>query len=153
MAVNPTPDVPETNSQLAPRQHDDDVKTIRLQAPGTGARDTWRAMGPGIAAAMTGIGASHIMHAPTAGAQYGYALLWIIPFAYFFKYCAFEFAHRYTMVRGESIMEGYERIGRGKGNWPLWYLLFQAFANTFGIAGRTLGCAALLWAAFPIMPL
>jgi len=49
--------------------------TIDLAAPGTGFMDTWRAMGPGIAAAMTGIGASHIMHAPTAGARYGYELL------------------------------------------------------------------------------
>ncbi|WP_201294690.1 Nramp family divalent metal transporter [Nocardiopsis sp. FR4] len=129
------------------------AKTIRLEAPGTGVRDTWRAMGPGIAAAMTGIGASHIMHGPTAGAQYGYALLWVIPFAYLLKYCAFEFAHRYTLVRGESIMEAYERTGRGRGNWPLWYLGFQSLANTFGIAGRALGCAAMLWAAFPFLPL
>ncbi|MDZ5698774.1 Nramp family divalent metal transporter [Chelativorans sp. M5D2P16] len=106
-------------------------------------------MGPGIAAAMTGIGASHLMHAPTAGAQYGYALLWIIPVAYLLKYCAFEFAHRYTLVRGESIMEAYERFGK----WPLWYLGFQSLANTFGIAGRALGCAALLWAAFPFLSL
>lgn len=128
-------------------------KTIRLEAPGTGFGDTWRAMGPGIAAAMTGIGASHIMHAPTAGAQYGYALLWIIPFAYILKYCAFEFAHRYTLVKGESVMEAYGRVGEGRGNWPFWYLGFQCLANTFGIAGRALGCAAMLWAAFPIMPL
>ena len=128
-------------------------KTIRLEAPGTGVRDTWRAMGPGIAAAMTGIGASHIMHGPTAGAQYGYALLWVIPFAYLLKYCAFEFAHRYTLVRGESIMEAYERTGKGRGNWPLWYLGFQSLANTFGIAGRALGAAAMLWAAFPFLPL
>ncbi|SIT04820.1 Nramp family divalent metal transporter [Paracoccus saliphilus] len=124
-------------------------KVITLEAPGTGAMDTWRAMGPGIAAAMTGIGASHIMHGPTAGAQYEYALLWIIPFAYLMKYCAFEFAHRYTLVRGESIMEAYGRVG----NWPFWYLGFQSLVNTFGIAGRALGCAALLWAAFPFMPL
>ncbi|WP_157015638.1 Nramp family divalent metal transporter [Mesorhizobium xinjiangense] len=124
-------------------------QVINLKAPGTGVRDTWKAMGPGIAAAMTGIGASHIMHGPTAGAQYGYALLWIIPFAYFLKYCAFEFAHRYTLVRGESIMEAYGRMG----NWPFWYLGFQSLANTFGIAGRALGCAALLWAAFPFLSL
>lgn len=128
-------------------------RVISLEAPGTGVGDTWRAMGPGIAAAMTGIGASHIMHAPTAGAQYGYALLWVIPFAYLLKYCAFEFAHRYTLVRGESIMEAYDRMGKGRGNWPLWYLSFQSLANTFGIAGRALGCAALLWAAFPFMAL
>ncbi len=127
--------------------------TIRLEAPGTGIRETWKAMGPGIAAAMTGIGASHIMHAPTAGAQWGYTLLWIIPVAYILKYCAFEFAHRYTVVRGESIMEAYQQIGRGRGQWPLWYLLFQSLANTFGTAGRALGCAAMLWAAFPFMPL
>ena len=69
MATSPLPEIPETNLRQAPRQAEDDHKTIRLEAPGTGVRDTWRAMGPGIAAAMTGIGASHIMHAPTAGAQ------------------------------------------------------------------------------------
>lgn len=106
-------------------------------------------MGPGIAAAMTGIGASHIMHGPTAGAQYGYQLLWIIPFAYLIKYCCFEFAHRYTMVKGESVMEAYGRIG----NWPFWYLGFQSLANTVGIAGRALGCGALIWAAFPFLPI
>ncbi|WP_084536947.1 Nramp family divalent metal transporter [Azospirillum halopraeferens] len=122
---------------------------IRLEAPGTGFMDTWRAMGPGIAAAMTGIGASHIMHAPTAGARFGYDLLWVILAAYILKYCAFEFAHRYTMVKGESIINAYHRVGR----WPLAFLIFQVFANTVGIAGRALGCAALMWAAFPFMPL
>jgi Mn2+/Fe2+ NRAMP family transporter len=123
--------------------------TIRLEAPGTGVRDTWSAMGPGIAAAMTGIGASHIMHGPTAGAQFGYALLWIIPAAYILKYCAFEFAHRYTLVKGESIMDAYGRMGK----WPFWYLGFQSLANTVGIAGRALGCGAMLWAAMPFLPL
>ncbi|ESR22658.1 Nramp family divalent metal transporter [Lutibaculum baratangense] len=123
--------------------------TIYLDAPGTTLKDSWKAAGPGIAAAMTGIGASHIMHAPTAGAQYGYALLWIIPAAYLLKYCAFEFAHRYTLVKGESVMEAYGRVGQ----WPFYYLIFQSFANTFGIAGRALGCGAMLWAAFPFMPL
>lgn len=126
-----------------------DKGVIKLEAPGTGVGDTWRAMGPGIAAAMTGIGASHIMHGPTAGAQYGYQLLWIIPFAYLIKYCCFEFAHRYTMVKGESVLEAYGRIG----NWPFWYLGFQSLANTIGIAGRALGCGAMLWAAFPFMPI
>ncbi len=124
-------------------------ETIKLKAPGTGFMDTWRAMGPGVAAAMTGIGASHIMHAPTAGAKYGYDLLWVILAAYILKYCAFEFAHRYTMVKGETIINAYHR----NGNWPLWFMIFQGFANTVGIAGRALGCAAMLWAAFPFMSL
>src|SRR5690606_17596372 len=38
-------------------------------------------------------------------------------------------------------------------NWPLWFMLFQGAANTVGIAGRALGCAAMLWAAFPFMSL
>lgn len=147
------PDVPDTDLKLAPREHNDDEKTLRLAAPDTGIKATWKAFGPGLAAAMTGIGSSHIMHGPTAGAAYGYALLWIIPFAYLLKYCAYEFAHRYTIVKGESVMAAYGRIGEGKGNWPLWYLGFQSFANTFGIAGRALGCAAMLWAAFPLIPI
>ncbi len=144
---------PDTDRKLAPREAQDEANTIRFAAPATGAKATWDAMGPGIAAAMTGIGASHIMHGPTAGAQFGFQLLWIIPVAYLLKYCAFEFAHRYTMVRGESVMAAYERIGDGRGKWPLWYLGFQAIVNTFGIAGRALGCAAMLWAAFPFLPL
>lgn len=142
-----------TDLELAPRQTGDSEDTIRLAAPDTGFKATWKAMGPGIAAAMTGIGASHIMHAPTAGAQFGYALLWIIPIAYFLKYCAFEFAHRYTMVRGESIMNAYERIGQNAGKWPFWYLGFQTLANTFGVAGRAMGCAAMIYAAFPFLPM
>src|SRR5690606_21407677 len=58
-------------------------------------------------------------------------------------------AHRYTMVKGETIINAYHR----NGNWPLWFMIFQGFANTVGIAGRALGCAAMLWAAFPFMPL
>lgn len=136
-------DTAESGSDAVPGE------TIYLDAPGTTLKDTWKNAGPGIAAAMTGIGASHIMHGPTAGAQYGYALLWIIPAAYILKYCCFEFAHRYTMVKGESIMNAYARVGQ----WPFWYLGFQSLANTFGIAGRALGCGALLWAAFPFMSL
>jgi Mn2+/Fe2+ NRAMP family transporter len=122
-------------------------KTVHLKAPGLGLVDTWKAAGPGIAAAMTGIGASHIMHAPTAGAKYGYDLLWVILAAYIIKYCAFEFAHRYTMVKGEPIISAYHR----NGNWPLWFMLFQGFVNTVGVAGRALGAAALMWAAFPFL--
>ena len=147
------PGIAATHLKLEPRRADDDEKTLRLAAPELGVKATWKAMGPGVAAAMTGIGASHIMHGPTAGAKYGYALLWIIPVAYLLKYCAFEFAHRYTMVRGESVMAAYERIGEGRGQWPMWYLGFQCLVNTFGIAGRTLGAAAMLWAAFPFIPL
>ena len=69
-------DTAESGSDAVPGE------TIYLDAPGTTLKDTWKNAGPGIAAAMTGIGASHIMHGPTAGAQYGYALLWIIPAAY-----------------------------------------------------------------------
>lgn len=153
MSVTGTTDVADRDAAPPETTAQADEKVIRLEAPGTTAGDTWRAMGPGIAAAVTGIGASHIMHAPTAGAQFGYALLWVIPVAYLLKYCAFEFAHRYTLVKGESIMDAYERIGAPHGNWPLWYLCAQALANTFGIAGRALGCAALIWAAFPFLSL
>lgn len=146
-------DAPVTNLKLEPREDGDSGETLRLAAPDTGVKATWKAMGPGLAAAMTGIGSSHVMHGPTAGAAYGYILLWIIPLAYMLKYCAFEFAHRYTVVRGESVFAAYQRIGEGKGNWPLWYLGFQSFTNTFGIAGRALGCAAMLWAAFPLIPI
>ena len=72
--------------------------------------------------AATAIGGSHIVLAPVAGARYGYALMWLVLFSYFFKYPAFEFAARFAVGTGSSLIRGYHDVP-GPRNWALFLFL------------------------------
>jgi Mn2+/Fe2+ NRAMP family transporter len=71
-----------------------------------------KTLGPGIMFAGTCIGGSHLVQSTKAGAFYGFGLLSIVLIANLFKYPFFEFASRYTNATGDSILEGYNRVGR-----------------------------------------
>lgn len=71
-----------------------------------------KTIGPGIMFAGTCIGGSHLLQSTKAGAFYGFGLLVIVLLANFFKYPFFEFASRYTNATGDSILEGYRRLGK-----------------------------------------
>jgi Mn2+/Fe2+ NRAMP family transporter len=76
-------------------------------------------LGPGILFASTAIGVSHLVQSTRAGADYGFAMLWAVIAANLFKYPFFEFGSRYANATGESLIDGYRRIGR-------WMLLLYA---------------------------
>ncbi|WP_017536927.1 Nramp family divalent metal transporter [Nocardiopsis halophila] len=105
-----------------------------------------RYIGPGLLMAMAGIGTSHLVTAPVAGANFEYALLWVLPVAFLFKWQGFELAVRYTAATGESVIAAYARVP-GPRKWAVWAL---------GIATLIIGCtavgaivaaaAAVLWA-------
>ena len=71
--------------------------------------DLWRqrvrALGPGILFAGACIGVSHLVQSTRAGAGYGFELLWAVALVLIFKYPFFQYAHRYTAVTGESLLE------------------------------------------------
>jgi len=71
-----------------------------------------KTFGPGIMFAGTCIGGSHLVQSTKAGAFYGFGLLAIVLLVNLFKYPFFEFASRYTNATGESILEGYHRLGK-----------------------------------------
>ncbi|MDY6965439.1 MAG: Nramp family divalent metal transporter [Halobacteriota archaeon] len=107
-----------------------------------------RILGPGIMMAMTCIGASHIILAPAAGAEFGYALLWAVFFAHIFKYPAFEFAPRYSVATGQSLLQGYLRIP-GPKSWAFHLLLILTIiAGISAITGILSVCAAIAYAGF-----
>jgi Mn2+/Fe2+ NRAMP family transporter len=108
--------------------------------------DVARWLGPGLVVAATAIGASHLVLVPTAGARFGYALLWVIPFAHLFKYPAFEFGPRYAVATGESLLDGYARIP-GPGRWPLWIFLLGTVVQGITVLAGVLGTAAAVAAA------
>jgi len=114
--------------------------------------DVARWLGPGLVVAATAIGASHLVLVPTAGARFGYALLWVIPFAHLFKYPAFEFGPRYAVATGESLLDGYARIP-GPGRWPLWIFLLGTVVQGITVLAGVLGtAAAVATAAVPGVP-
>jgi Mn2+/Fe2+ NRAMP family transporter len=93
-----------------------------------------KSIGPGILLAGAAIGGSHLLASTTAGAQYGFSLLWIVLLINLLKYPFFEFGQRYTAAAGETILDGYQRLGR----WEIviFFLLnlFTAIANIAGVS-------------------
>jgi len=112
-----------------------------LSIPGTDPLSLLRNFGPGVVLMMTGIGTSHVVTAPTAGARFAYALLWCIPVAYLAKYYGFEMAFRFTHATGKSLIDAY---ATAPGKWPLWYLLaVTLLQSALGQAGRLIAAAAV----------
>ena len=82
-----------------------------------------QAIGPGIMYAGAAIGVSHLVQSTTAGAKYGFALVWAVILVHLFKYPFFEYGHRYAAATGENLLVGYRRVGR----WALVTFLLVAF--------------------------
>lgn len=115
--------------------------------------DRVRWLGPGLVMAATAIGASHLVLAPTAGAAFGYALLWAIPFSHLFKYPAFDFGPRFAVATGETLLEGYARVPGPRG-WALWAFLVGTLVQGVTVLAGVLGvAAAVAAAALPGLPL
>ena len=74
-------------------------------------QNIFRTLGPGILFASTAIGVSHLVQSTRAGANFGFALIPFIVAANIFKFPFFEFGSRYANAAGESIIDGYKRVG------------------------------------------
>ncbi len=93
-----------------------------------------KSIGPGILFAGAAIGGSHLLASTTAGAKYGFSLLWIVLLVNLLKFPFFEYGQRYTAATGETILDGYQRLGR----WEIviFFLLnlLTALANIAGVS-------------------
>lgn len=76
-------------------------------------KNIFQLLGPGLLFAGAAVGVSHLVYATKAGANYGFGLLWIVLVVNLLKYPFFEFGARYAIARGESLLEGYQRLGKG----------------------------------------
>ena len=84
-----------------------------------------RSFGPGLLWAGAAIGVSHLVQSTRAGAEGGLALSGIVLAALVVKYPFFEFGPRYAAATGESLVEGYRRIGR----WAVWLYFLLTIAT------------------------
>jgi Mn2+/Fe2+ NRAMP family transporter len=100
-----------------------------------------KSLGPGLLWAGAAIGVSHLVQSTRAGAGFGFALVWVVVLANVFKYPFFEYGTRYAASTGESLLEGYKRLG----NWVLVLFLILTFGTMFSIqAAVTVVTASLL---------
>ena len=70
-------------------------------------------LGPGLLFAGAAIGVSHLVLSTKAGGDFGFGLVWALIIINLIKYPFFEFAPRYTLSTGKSLLEGYKEIGKG----------------------------------------
>jgi len=89
-----------------------------------------KVLGPGILFASTAIGVSHLVQSTRAGANFGFMLLWAVLAANIFKYPFFEYGSRYANATGESIKDGYKKLGKP----VLWAYFFITLASMFFVA-------------------
>jgi len=91
--------------------------------------NTLKTLGPGLLFAGAAIGVSHLVQSTRAGADYGMGLLWALLLVHLFKYPFFQYGPRYAAATGESLIDGYKRLGKGM----LWFYYLLTFATMFTI--------------------
>ncbi len=113
-------------------------------------KNNWlKRLGPGLLFAGAAIGVSHLVQSTRAGADFGFGLLWAVLLVNLFKYPFFQYGPRYATATGESLIDGYKRLG--KGVLIGYYIL--TFATMFTIqAAVTIVTAGLAANLFGITP-
>ncbi len=86
-------------------------------------------LGPGFLFAGAAIGVSHLVQSTRAGADFGFGLLWALLLINLVKYPFFQFGPRYASATGESLLEGYAKLGKG----VLWVYGILTMATMFTI--------------------
>src|SRR5512134_1829643 len=71
-----------------------------------------RSFGPGIVIVLTWLGAGDVVDMGTAGANYGYALLWVFVVAILFRFVFVSLIARYHLCNqhGEGVVDGLVRL-------------------------------------------
>ncbi|WP_435262494.1 Nramp family divalent metal transporter [Tenacibaculum sp. nBUS_03] len=76
-------------------------------------KKTFSSLGPGLLFAGAAIGVSHLVQSTRAGAEFGFGLLWALVLVHIFKYPFFQFGPRYAAATGETLLDGYRKLGKG----------------------------------------
>jgi len=104
-----------------------------------------QSFGPGLLFAGAAVGVSHLVQSTRAGADFGFGLIWALFLVHLFKYPFFQFGPRYVAATGETLLDGYRKLG--KPVLAIYYVL--NFATMFTIQAAvtivTAGLAAELF--------
>ena len=98
-------------------------------------------LGPGIMMATAAVGGSHLVASTQSGALYGWQLLWVIALVNLLKYPFFRAGVQYTLATGNSLVQGYDQMGRG---YLLLFTVLAIISGVINIAALTIFSANLL---------
>jgi len=82
-------------------------------------------LGPGFVYALTVLGTGDLVSNSAAGAGYGYSLIWAVALTLVFRFVWINVSAKYVLVTGESLIQGYARLGR----WVVWLILVGVLIN------------------------
>ncbi|EKO3432362.1 Nramp family divalent metal transporter [Vibrio fluvialis] len=100
-----------------------------------------RSLGPGIMMAAAAVGGSHLVASTKAGAIYGWQLAVLILLVNLFKYPFFKAGVQYTMGTGDSLVEGYAKMGKPY----LWiFTVLAVFSGIVNTAALLMFSASLM---------
>ena len=86
-------------------------------------------LGPGLLFAGAAIGVSHLVQSTRAGADFSFGLIWALALSTLFKYPFFLFGPKYSMATGETLLDGYKKLG----NYVLVIYLILSLITMFTI--------------------
>ena len=72
----------------------------------------FKKLGPGLLFAGAAIGVSHLVQSTRAGADFGFGLIWALVLIHIVKYPFFQYGPRYATATGESLLDGYKKLGK-----------------------------------------
>ncbi len=72
-----------------------------------------QSLGPSLLFVGAAVGVSHLVQSTRAGAEFGFGLIWALILVCLFKYPFFQFGPRYAAITGETLLDGYRRLGKG----------------------------------------
>ena len=94
-------------------------------------RNSLALFGPGLLYAGAAVGVSHLVQSTRAGADFGYQLLWVVVVVNLIKYPIFELGPRYAAATGETLLDGYRRLG----SWAVWMYVLMSVSTMFIFMG------------------
>ena len=108
-------------------------------------KDLQEKLGPGLLYAAAAVGVSHLVSSTTAGATYGLIMVTYMVLVCLVKYPTFLFGATYAAATGETLVEGYTRMGK----WVVVLFFFmQLFEYTFAVSGVSVTTAAIVRGVF-----
>jgi Mn2+/Fe2+ NRAMP family transporter len=135
------PSTPSAEAQAATPSQNRVVKLFKL-------------LGPGIIAVLAWLGAGDLITSSVAGANYGYAMMWVLAVSLLLRYLIVNIIARFQLCnnQGMTILKGYAQLNPFFGWFLLVYaLLMGHLMNAYMIKGAGEALAMLLKIDYPLL--
>lgn len=124
------------------------------KAQDSGLRRLAKLLGPGIIAVLSWLGAGDLITSSVAGANYGYAMMWVLAVSLLLRFLIVNIIARFQLCnnRGMSILEGYAQLHPVFAWFMLGYALIMGhLTNAYMLKGAGEALATLLHLDQPLL--